>query len=243
MTKSKMKVNKYITVALLIAFLFAMQFLFSRFGWLIAGLFDYSAIDEDSLFAEVAVHHIVQMICSIAIIILLYKIKRISGFKLCPKYDIKGIRYTIIFCTVLLAYYIVIYTAGAIFHSINTYDYELNPTNVIGTLGFQLFLSGPSEEILFRSLPITLLLNYMKPVSEKERVIIVVIAAFLFSLGHINIFTFSVPWFQVCYAFVLGLAYGFTLIRTESIIYPMIMHSLSNVISVGGCYLYILSVK
>ena len=62
----------------------------------------------------------------------------------------------------------------------------------------------------------------------------------LFGLAHINVFTFSVPVFQVCYAFILGIAYGFTFIRTKSVIYPMIMHSLSNVISVGGCYLYML---
>ena len=241
--KSQIKCNKYIIVALLTAVLFAIQFLFSRFGSLIAGLFDYSAIDKDGLFAKITIHHIVQLICSIAVIILLRKIKGIDGFKLRPKYDVKGIRYTVIFCTALLMYYLVIYITGAYFNSINTYDYELNPTNVIGTLGFQLFLSGPSEEVLFRSLPITLLLYYMKSDSKKERVISVVIAAILFSLAHISIMPFSVVWFQVCYAFVLGLAYGFVLIKTESVIYPMIMHSFSNLISVGGCYLYMLFEK
>ena len=62
----------------------------------------------------------------------------------------------------------------------------------------------------------------------------------LFAVAHIDLITFSIPWFQVCYAFVLGIAYGYTFIRTKSVIYPMIMHSMSNVISVGGCYLYML---
>lgn len=73
--------------------------------------------------------------------------------------------------------------------------------------------------------------------------IAVISAAILFGLAHINIFTFSVPVFQVCYAFVLGIIYGITFIKTKSVIYPMIMHSLSNVISAGGCYLYMTLVR
>ena len=37
------------------------------------------------------------------------------------------------------------------------FDFPLNPKNVLGTLGFQLFLSGTSEEILYRALPVTVL--------------------------------------------------------------------------------------
>ncbi|MBQ9887432.1 MAG: CPBP family intramembrane metalloprotease [Lachnospiraceae bacterium] len=232
--------NKYLIASVLIAVLYAVQFLFSRIGWYIAALFDCSSIDSDNLFAQVSIHHIVQMIFAIAAIFLLYMFKNINGFKLHPKYDAKGIKYTVIFCAVLGLYYLIIYIIGSFTHTINTYDYELNHTNIIGTLGFQLFLSGPSEEILFRSLPITLLLYALKSDSRKDQMIAVISTAMLFGLAHINVFTFSVPVFQVCYAFVLGIVYGITFIRTKSVIYPMIMHSLSNVISVGGCYLYML---
>ena len=232
--------NKYLTVAVLITVSYAVQFLFSSIGRYIAALFDCSSIDSNNLFAQVAIHHIVQMILALAVIFLLYMFKNINGFKLRPKYDAKGIKYTVIFCVVLVLYYIIVYVIGSFTHSINTYDYELNRTNVIGTLGFQLFLSGPSEEILFRSLPITLFLYALRSDSRKDQVISVISTAMLFGLAHINVFTFSVPVFQVCYAFVLGIAYGFTFIRTKSVIYPMIMHSMSNVISVGGCYLYML---
>ena len=232
--------NKYLIAFVLISVLYAVQFLFSRIGWYTAASFDCSSIDSNNLFAQVSIHHIVQAILAIAAIFLLYKFKNIEGFKLRPKYDAKGIMYTVLFCVVLVLYYLTVYVIGSITHTINTYDYELNHTNVIGTLGFQLFLSGPSEEILFRSLPITLLLYALKSDSRKDQMIAVISTAILFGLAHINIFTFSVPVFQVCYAFVLGIAYGFTFIRTKSVIYPMIMHSLSNVISVGGCYLYML---
>ena len=242
MTKKLTGTKMCAAVIILTVLLFAVQYLSSRVGWLAADLFDFSAIDKDGLFAAVAVHHAVQLSCALAVIMVLHKFG-IKGFGLRPAYNAEGVRYTLIFCLVLLAYYIATYIIGGYLHSINTYDYELTPVNVAGTLGFQLFLSGPSEEVLFRSLPITLMLYFMDPDDKKHRITAVVIAAFLFGLGHINLITFSVPWFQVCYAFVLGLAYGFVLLKTNSVIYPMIMHSMSNVISVGGCYLYMLQVK
>lgn len=235
--------KKYLIAVVLFVALFAIQFLFSRIGWYIAGLFDCSLLDRDNLFAQVSIHHIVQALCGLVAIFLLYKIKNIEGFKLFSKYDAKGIKYTMVFSIVLGLYYLIVYIVGSFTHTISIYDYELNPVNIIGTLGFQLFLSGPSEEILFRSLPITLLLYVLKSDSKKDYMIAVISAAILFGLAHINIFTFSVPVFQVCYAFVLGIIYGITFIKTKSVIYPMIMHSLSNVISAGGCYLYMTLVR
>ena len=111
-------------------------------------------------------------------------------------------------------------------------------SHIVNLENVQLLLTGPSEEVCFRALPITLLLFYLNPDSKKDRIIAVVISAFLFGLGHIGVMTFSIPWFQVCYAFVFGLAFGFVQLKTNSIIYPMIMHSVSNLISVGSSYLY-----
>ena len=197
-------------------------------------------MDPDNLFLQVSVHHIIQMLCALVLIFVIRKVKKIDGFKLSPCFDTRGIKYTVLFCVVITVYYLIIYIVGSFTNTINTYDYELNSTNVIGTLGFQLFLSGPSEEILFRSLPITMLLSVLDSESKKDRAIAVISVAVLFGIAHINVFTFRVPWFQVCYAFVLGIFYGYTFIRSKSVIYPMIMHSMSNVISVVGCYLYML---
>ena len=238
--KTHKKDNKYAVAALLFAALFFIQFLFSRLGYIVSRLFDYSPIDPDGLFAQVSVHHIVQMLCAITAILIYMKVKKTDGFKLRPRFDPRGIKYTVIFCAVLTVYYLAVYVIGSFNGTINTYDYELNAVNVTGTLGFQLLLSGPSEEILFRSLPVTVILNVLDPDTKRDRVITVFGAALLFAAAHINWITFSIPWFQVCYAFVLGIAYGYTFIRTNSVIYPMIMHSMSNVISVGGCYLYML---
>ncbi len=236
-TNSTSKKN-YLISAVLFLVLFALQFLFSRIGWYIAGLFDCSSLDRDNLFAQVSIHHIIQMSCALALIFIVRKVKKIEGFNLKPRLDSKGIKDTVLFCVAITVYYLVIYFIGSFTNSINTYDYELNPTNVIGTLGFQLLLSGPSEEILFRSLPIAVLLSVLDSDSKRDRAIAVIGAAALFGIAHINVFTFQVPWFQVCYAFVLGIFYGCTFIKSKSVIYPMIMHSMSNVISVSGCYLY-----
>ena len=234
------KTSNYGTAALLFLVLFLLQFLFSRLGFYVSRSFDYWSVDPDGIFAQVSVHHIIQMLCAIAAILIIRKVKKIEGFKLRPRFDPKGIKYTLVFCVILAAYYLVVYIAGSFTGTINTYDYELNAVNVTGTLGFQLLLSGPSEEILFRSLPITMMLSVLDPDTKRDRAIAVFGAALLFAIAHIDMITFSIPWFQVCYAFVLGIAYGYTFIRTKSVIYPMIMHSMSNVISVGGCYLYML---
>ena len=230
--------KKYAYAALLTAGLFAVQFLFSRLGWLVAGMLDYSSFDKEDVFARLSVHHIIQMLLALLVIFILVKTRKTREFKLAPKYDAKGIRYTLIFCAVLTAYYAVLYIIGSFTGTIGTYSHELNPTNITGYLGFQLLLSGPSEEILFRSLPVTLLLSCLKSDSKKDNTIAIVIAAVLFAIAHIDILHLSFDPFQVGYAFVLGLIYGYTFIKTKSVIYPMIMHSMSNVISVGGCYLY-----
>lgn len=238
MEQTGRKTKKYAYAALLTAGLFAVQFLFSRLGWLAAGLFDYSSFDKEEVFARLAVHHIIQMLLALLLIFILVKTKKTEEFKLAPKYDAKGIRYTLIFCAVLTAYYVVLYIVGSFTGTIGSFSHELTPVNVTGYLGFQLLLSGPSEEILFRSLPVTLLLSCLKSDTKKDNTIAIVIAAILFAIAHIDFFTFSFDLFQVCYAFVLGLIYGYTFIKTKSVIYPITMHSMSNVISVGGCYLY-----
>lgn len=235
--------SKYVITAILIVALFAVQFLFSRLGFLISQLFDYSSLDPDNLFAQVAVHHIIQMLCALALIFIIWKAKKTEGFNLRPRVDSKGLKDTLLFCLAITVYYLVVYIIGSFTNTISTYDYALNAVNVSGTLGFQLLLSGPSEEILFRSLPIAVLLTVLDPDSRRDRAIAVISAAALFGIAHIDLFTFRVSWFQVCYAFVLGIFYGYTFIRSKSVIYPMIMHSMSNVISVGGCYLYMVLFK
>ena len=110
----------------------------------------------------------------------------------------------------------------------------------MGTLGFQLLLSGTSEEILFRALPITVIGNLTN--SKSKNVLGILVASVLFSIAHIQWslvpFTISFDLFQLVYAFILGIAYGVTYIKSKSIIYPMIMHGMSNFLMVGIGYIF-----
>ena len=125
---------------------------------------------------------------------------------------------------------------------------KLNTKNIICTLGFQFFLSGTSEEILFRALPITLLIFIFgtnKKISIKTWNIPleIIISALFFSIAHISWslypFIINLDLFQLIYAFVLGIAYGYAYIRSQSIVYPILMHSISNVLMVGIGYIFV----
>ncbi len=222
--------------------LFVMQTLAAKTGSLVAGQFNYADIDPDGLFLPLCVHHIVQAMIALVFIFILSRIKMFS-FNLAPKFSELGIKYTVIFSAVIFVYAIVFHIVGYQLGTLAPYNYELNARNCFGYLGFQLLLSGPSEEILFRALPITVLC----PFDTKSKNQWIIIASVLFGIAHIG-WSFNPPalfvsWFQVVYAFILGIVYGITYIKSKSIIYPMIMHSMSNVIMVGvGYLLYIVMV-
>jgi membrane protease YdiL (CAAX protease family) len=71
-----------------------------------------------------------------------------------------------------------------------------------------------------------------------------IIAAFLFSIAHIKWslfpFTIEADYFQLFYAFAQGIIAGKAYQDSQSIIYPMLMHSFSNVLMVGAGYLFLL---
>ena len=230
---------KFMFAFVLTIFIFFLQSIFDRIGWWIASIFDYSLIDNDGLFMMVSVHHIVLALLALLVIFILYKTKGYVDFKLKPKFDIVGIKYTMFFCVATFIYYIIVYIIGSKLNSIAVYDYELNITNVVGTLSFQLLLSGTSEEILFRSLPIVLYKNVINSNKKSADVLAVVLPSVLFAIAHFNRkLPISIQWVQIVYAFVFGLAFGFVFIKSKSVIYPMIIHGMSNFISAGCCYLY-----
>jgi len=235
------KIKKTIYIVLVVLGLFIVQTIASKLGGFIADLFQYAAIDKDGTFMSVSVHHIIQMIVALVLIFVISK-KNDLEFWLIPRLDKSGILYTIIFAIVILIYVLISYVVGYSLNTIVPYEYELNISNVLGTLGFQLFLSGTSEEILFRALPITVLGGVICKDNKRGYVFIIVIASVLFSVAHIRwtllpvSLTFS--WFQLIYAFILGIAYGLTYVKSESIIYPMIMHGLSNFFMVGMGYIF-----
>lgn len=235
------KIKRILNIAFVILGLTIIQAFTSRLGDFIADSFNYSAIDKDGVFMNITVHHIVQMAVALLIIFVIAK-KNDLDFYLKPKVDKIGIIYTSIFAGAILIYVLISHVVGYSFGTITPYEYELNAINIVGTLGFQMLLSGTSEEILFRALPITVLGSVICKENKSSKAFVIVIASVLFSIAHINWmivpFTVSFSWFQLVYAFVLGVAYGITYMESKSIIYPIIMHGLSNFFMVGIGYIF-----
>ena len=211
----------------------------SKLGGFVAGQFDYSIIDPDNCFVSISVHHIVHMLVALAAILLIHSRHKID-FCLKPVWSKQGMRYFLIFVGCITIYALASYIIGYSMNRIPSYPYDLNLKNVAGTLGFQLFLSGPSEEILFRALPICVLMFVFPFKGSKWRAI--TIAAVLFSVAHIGwsihpfTLTYSIP--QLIMALIYGLAYGFVFVKTKNVFYPMMMHSCSNLIMVGLGYIF-----
>jgi len=223
--------------------LFVVQVLVGKTGWFVADLFSYDSFDPDHLFAPLSVHHFVQMLIALAVIALLSKLfKADFGFQLGDSK--KGLRYFLIFTAVIaviaLLYHILLYAFGQGM----VYNFPLTPKNVLGTLGFQLFLSGTAEEILYRALPVTVLVYvFGKSIQIKWDITWeVVLASLLFTVAHIkwSLFPFSVEFnlSQLFYAFAMGIVSGIVYQQSRSIFYPMLMHSISNVLMVGTGYLF-----
>jgi membrane protease YdiL (CAAX protease family) len=216
--------------------MFFIQQLASHLGSAAAKQPSYEIIDPNKVFAPLFVHHIIQMLIALLIIVILkIKYKQDFGFKLGDKKT--GFSNVFIF-SLLLAVFIFVKNVHD-YSSISNigYNYPLNSWNIVGSLLFQAFMSGPSEEILFRALPITLfIIIFRKSVKLGLGISLeIILAALLFAIAHLHGFKLD---FQIYYSFILGIIYGITYQKTESILYPMLMHSISSVLAVGMGYLF-----
>lgn len=217
--------------------LLLVQGLASGIGFSASDLFSYKLIDPYNVFARISVHHIIQMLIGLLIILILKVKYKQEDFGLKLGNIRTGFSHVIIF-SILIALFLVAQNAYLYATMPNIgYDYPLNARNILGSLAFQMFLSGPSEEILFRAIPLTLfLLLFKKSVRIKYVISVeVVLAALLFAFAHLNAFELD---FQIFYSFILGIAFGVAYQNTGSILYPMLMHSISNLLSVGIGYLF-----
>lgn len=241
-----MSTKKRLLKVLLVIGIFIIQQLASKFAGFIANLFNYNTIDKDAVFAWISVHHIIQLLVALILIVVLSKkLKLDFNFRIG---NIKtGKKYFYIFSLIILIYVLINYIVGYYFNQITPYNYQLNSNNIIGSLCFQLLLSGTSEEILFRALPIPLLLfifgsNKKIVIKDWSIPLEIIISSLFFSIAHIswslNPFIINADLFQLVYAFVLSIAYGYAYIRSQSIVYPILMHSISNVLMVGIGYIF-----
>jgi len=226
--------------------LFIFQVFAGKAGWSVAGLFSYEVVDPYDLFARLSVHHLVQMLIALAVILFIKATIRIDfGFHLGDSKA--GAQCLLIFTSAIAGIALGYHILMELIAQPITFDYPLTTQNISGNLGFQLLLSGSSEEILYRALPVTLLAFVLgKKTTETRGVSLeVVLASLLFTMAHITwtISPFSISElniFGLVFAFSMGILNGFVYQKSHSIFYPMLMHSISNVLMVGTGYLFAL---
>lgn len=229
------------------AALLAWQVLSGKIGTYISRMISCEQIDPYNAFMGISIHHIVMMAISLLIMVILSRSLKIDfNFKLG---DVKkGTKYLVVFTAVYALISIILHIGMLINNQLPVYDYPLNGRNIIGTLTFQLLLTGTAEESIYRALPITMLIYaFGKSVSIYEDITLeVVLAALLFSFAHVDLtlipFHMEANYYQLLYSFMMGMIQGIVYQKTKSVIYPMLMHSFSNVLSVGTGYFFILVV-
>lgn len=223
-----------IMVMLILAFVLLIA---PRIGSLVANLFDFSTIDPDGAFMWISVHHIVQALVIIPIMLIVSNTFKIK-FNLGWGDKLEGMKYLKRFILVFTVYTLIAYLITMVSGGIVSFAYPLTTRNIAGYLGFQLLLSGPSEELIFRAFAISVFAGLVTDRRiNKHLSFAVLFASIIFGIAHIgfsfNPFSISYSVFQVFYAIVLGYFYGDCYEKSRSIIYPMIMHSYSNVLMIG----------
>ena len=240
-----MKTKRILSFAGMTIALFAVQSLVSHAGSIIADGFSYERIDPYRLFAPVSVHHVIQLIAALVLILILARLTK-RDFGLHAGDHKSGLRSFLRFTAIFSGYTAVSYAILFFLGALPVHHFPLNAQNVTGTLLFQLLLSGPSEELMFRALPITMLVfAYGKSVDIRLGKFYIsvqnVVTALLFSLAHVrwslSPFEINADIFQLAYAFVLGAISGYVYQKSKSVLYPMMMHSFSNVLMVGTGYI------
>ena len=216
-------------------------------GRFVANQFIFDTIDEYGRFAWISIHHIVQMLLALLVIAITAKTLKLDfGFGLGDKKT--GVEFVKNFTVTAFVFALIWHLSAQILGNVGTPDYPLNFTNIAGQLGFQLLLTGPSEEILFRALPIIVLVWSFREsktiikMKELEISLENLIAAIFFTIAHVswslNPFSINASWIQLTLSIVLGLWYGLAYQKSKSIVYPMTMHSIWNLIMVGARYIH-----
>ena len=226
-------VKKIFYVAILSVFMLYIPRLAGSF----ADLFDYSSIDPDGSYAWISIHHIFQALVFLPIMVILGKIYGLDfGFHWGDK--LAGRRITLKFFKYFTIYNIGAFAFILLGNGFQPFQFPLTGTNIIGYMSFQLFLSGPSEELIFRAFAITLFALILKSKGFKGHISAAnIVAAIVFAMAHMRFsfapFEVSFVTMQLVLAFVLGIFYGICYEKSGSMYYPMIMHSFSNVLMVG----------
>lgn len=224
----------------------------SKFSFHLASLVypstPYMSIDPYGLYWYISLHHIFQLLLSGGLILFLsytFK-KRFDFFLRIPNKIKKSIQISLYF---VLAWMIIQFGVGYALVSTGTVDstfsYPLNASTLVGQYLFQIVLSGTSEELMYRALIIGILNAYLikTSLSTSNKVILIYLMNLIpFIVGHIpyqlNPFiVYSPNMLQMLTVFTLGSIYAYLLFKFDSIIPPMIVHGLMNVVIISSGFI------
>lgn len=217
------------------AILLAFILLFApRIGRWVANLFDFDQIDPDGAFMWISVRHITQTLVILILIVVITKISKIQ-FNLGMGDKKIGFSYLKKFMIYFTIYTVIVFAVTVISGGFQSFIHPLNARNIIGYLGFQLVLSGPSEELIFRAFAMTMFAFLVSNKRLDRRMSYAnLFAMIIFGVAHIyftfNPFGMSYDIGQVLFAMALGYFYGDCYEKSKSFVYPMLMHSFSNVL-------------
>lgn len=220
--------GKYIDLLVVLVAIFAIPLL----SPIVAdALFPFAQdVDPDRTFLWGSIHHVAQLLLTLAFMWWLHPRFRDWGFNL------RSLSATLQWIGIFL----LVFGALEIFSKwggrTSALPYPLTTRNMLGVQFFQYVLSGLGEEPLFRGLVMTFLATRWKAVYRLFGIEVpqtVLIATALFMLAHVTIdpFTFSisgVDFGQQLKALQLGLLYGIAFHYTRSLIAPIAIHGLSN---------------
>jgi len=199
-------------------------------------------IDPDNSFLIISVHHIVQALLAISIIILYGKLRGIKlrdfGFRKAGFIDaFKWFKVFIIIWTFIQIISVLILVSK--FNQPIIFPFTLNLQNMLRYLSFQMFLSGPSEELLFRVIVISVLLDLTKNLLSKQALTLfaIGISTLIFMFDHINfsLSSIGVTHFNVLQqitVMVFGVFYGWLFVKYKNYWIVALAHSTLNLVIV-----------
>ena len=195
--------------------------------------------DPDQAFLVISIHHVFQAIAAFLLIALLALVlrKKVPDFGF-NKNELRfSIRSVLLFCGV---WFVIQFALSYLLTRSGVVDasfaYPLTARNFIGNFLFEVLLSGTSEEILFRAMTIPLMVLVFRTFMKKEttaNIVAIACATLIFMLAHINfnLHPFAITHFNLAQqitCLIFGAFYGWLMVKTKSVVGPMLAHNLLN---------------
>lgn len=197
--------------------------------------------DKDGVFLWISIVGIFQLILTIVIMRIYFKSRlRDWGFNLDNSNKAIKIvgRFIIVFSVIEISIWMIFLNNIS---SIKQFiGYPLPFKNIFGYYGFETFLSGTCEEPLFRGFAILVLAQSWKGTFKIGKIDFTtagILSAILFTYAHISfsIFPFKITYLnpmQLFLVFFLGLFCAIVFQKTKSLLIPILLHNLSNIIAI-----------